>query len=283
MKTQLDCLPCFFRQALAGARLARPVDAAVQKRVLLELAELLPRFDLDQPPPALAGRLYALLRRVTGVDDCFAEEKRRSNARVLTLLPELGEKVRRSRDPLSTALEISIIGNYMDAGVETRFDWEGELERVDETLDPAVVNSFRKRAVPGARVLFVGDNAGEIGLDRLLVGELLALGAQVSYAVRGRPVLNDATLDDARQVGLDELCEVFSSGVDTPGAVLERCDGDFRVRLREADIVLAKGQGNYESLTDSGLDVYFAFKVKCPVVAARTHLAESSSVFLREP
>ncbi|MGE4293581.1 MAG: DUF89 domain-containing protein [Desulfovibrio sp.] len=282
MKTELDCLPCFFRQALTGARTASPNDAGVHERVLLELAGLLPCFDLNQPPPALAGKLYELLRRVTGVDDCFAEEKRRANARVLELLPELGQRVRASSDPLATALEISIIGNYIDAGVEQRFDWEHELEQVDGTLDPAGLETFRRRLVPGVRVLIVGDNAGEIGLDKLLVGELLALGAGVAYAVRDRPVLNDATLADAREVGLDRLCEVISSGADTPGAVLPRCTPGFRERLRNADLVLAKGQGNYEALTDSGLDVYFAFKVKCPVVAQRTCLPEMSSVFLRE-
>lgn len=282
MQTTLDCFPCFFRQSLKGARLSCPGDAAVHERMMRELAAFVPQFDLRRSPPYQAGLFYALLRRVTGVDDCYAEEKRRANARVLELLPALEERVRAGADPLGTALEISIVGNYLDSGVPGTFDWEGELARLSKSMDPACLERFRAQLRPGARVLIVGDNAGEIGLDRLLVEQLQALGAQVAYAVRGRPVLNDATLEDARAVGLDDRCEVFSSGADTPGAEPERCTAAFRERLRSADVVLAKGQGNYESLTDSGLGVYFAFKVKCPVVVARTGLPLGTSALMYE-
>lgn len=282
MRTAPDCLPCFFRQALTAARLACPDAVEVHERVLQKLGALVANFDIRLPPPVLAGRLYAMLRNVTGVDDCFYEEKKCANQRALELLPALEEKVRRSEDPLATALEISIIGNYIDAGVEKTFDWEKEMHSVGGMLIPDCLDRFRRKAVAGAHVLMVGDNAGEIGFDRLLVSELLALGTHVTYAVRGRPILNDATLEDAREVGMNHLCEVVSSGVDTPGAVLERCTPQFLQLLQGADLVLAKGQGNYESLTESGISVYFAFKVKCPVVASRTGLTEASSVFLFE-
>jgi hypothetical protein len=114
-----------------------------------------------------------------------------------------------------------------------------------------------------------------------MVRELQELGARVTYAVRGRPVLNDATLDDAREVGMDELCEVVSSGVDSPGTVLSRCSREFRRLLGEAGAVVSKGQGNYEGLVGELPGVFFAFKVKCAAVARHVGREQGSTVFIR--
>ncbi|MDD4730725.1 MAG: ARMT1-like domain-containing protein [Desulfovibrio sp.] len=281
MQTELDCIPCFFSQALRAVRKVCPDEGGVHARALARLGAMLPEFDMTQPPPALAGDMYAMLRQLTGVEDFFVQEKKQANERVLQLLPGLAQTVRTSADPLETALEISIIGNYMDCGVGTIFDWESELDRLGGALDVDTMREFHERLEPGTEVLIVGDNAGEIGLDRLFVQELLGVGVRVTYAVRGAPILNDATMEDARCVGMDQLCEVISSGVDTPGAVVSRCTPEFQDRLTRADVLLAKGQGNYEALTDSGLNVYFAFKVKCPVVAGRAGLPEKTSAFFR--
>ena len=248
--------------------------------MLLEFAQLVRDFDMSQPPPALAGELYAMIRRLSGVDDLFAADKQYDNLRVLELLPGLRELVRSSADPLATALEISVIGNYLDVGVAEKFDWQGELGRLGESLEHVEIERFRADVTKDrARVLLLGDNAGEIGLDTLLVQELLRLGASVTYAVRGRAILNDALLTDARQVGMDQLCQVVSSGVDTPGTVLSHCSEDFLRAMHSADVLLSKGQGNYEALTGSWDDVYFAFKVKCPVISDCTELPVGTSVF----
>lgn len=282
MRTELDCIPCFFRQALVAVRRVCPDDVKIQTQALSRLAEMVPLFDLHQSPPALAGKLYAMLRDLTGQDDPFVEEKKQANARVLELLPELAPIVRQSTDPLKTALEISIVGNYMDCGVGVEFDWESELQQLGGAFDQSTMAVFRERLKPESQVLIVGDNAGEIGLDRLLVKELLVAGARVTYAVRGQSILNDATLEDAEAVGMTDLCRVVSSGVDTPGAVLERCLPEFHSMLHSADVVIAKGQGNYEALAGSGLDVFFAFKVKCPVVARLAGLPEKTSAFFHQ-
>ncbi len=281
MRTTLDCLPCFMRQALAGARRADPENETLHRAVLNAWAKSLGSLDLEQSPPAIAGRLYSLLAEFTGSDDIYFHEKKEANRYALDILPALRSKVKASRDPLATALEVSIIGNYMDCGIGKTFDWEGELRNVGKGLDTSAYHGFKTMIGHGVDVLILGDNAGEIALDKLLVEILSRKGCDVTYAVRGRPVLNDVTVDDAREVGMDDLCEVVASGVDTPGTVLDRCDPEFVKRMNSAGLILSKGQGNFESLHNEWPGVYFAFKVKCPVVEKITGYPEGHSMLLK--
>jgi hypothetical protein len=175
------------------------------------------------------------------------------------------------------ALELAIIGNYIDRGVELDFDLEKELAEVAESVSPDVLAKLRGRLVRGASVLILGDNTGEIVLDTLLVRELNRLGCEVTYAVRSRPVLNDATMADAKTVGMTELCDVVESGVDTPGTVLSRCTEEFIERMRRSDVILSKGQGNFEALHGLWPGVFCAFKVKCPRIARKTGLEFGAS------
>jgi hypothetical protein len=165
--------------------------------------------------------------------------------------------------------------------VAEEYDWEHALLHENHILDEGVYNEFSRLALSCGELLVLGDNAGEVGLDVILAETLEAMGVRATYAVRGRPILNDATLEDARFVGLDRACEVISSGSDIPGTVFDRCDPDFSDRLRNAPLVLSKGQGNFESLVDRLPGVFFALKIKCPVVSARTGLPEGRSALLR--
>jgi uncharacterized protein with ATP-grasp and redox domains len=132
------------------------------------------------------------------------------------------------------------------------------------------IEAFRKRAASAADILYLADNAGEIVLDRLLIE---SLGPErVTVAVRGHPVINDATLEDARTAGLTDLVTVLANGSATPGTVLDGCSDEFRQRFERADLVISKGQGNYETLNEVARDIFFLFKVKCPVVAKMTRL-----------
>jgi len=270
MRTSLDCLPCFLRQALDGARLAAPDDPDMHKRVVLAWAKAFSSFDLDDPPPALVGVLYAMLSEITGCVDPYAAYKAKSNAQALALVPELEPVVRESRDPLRAALGVSIIGNYMDPVTPLERDLGEALKQEEhEALDAGAYEKFKALVAAGrAKVVILGDNAGEIALDTLLVRELLNHGCEVVFAVRDRPIINDATLEDADRVGMTRLCRVVSSGVDTPGTVLSRCSKAFLKEMDGADVIVSKGQGNFEALRHVRPGVFYAFKVKCPVVAS---------------
>jgi uncharacterized protein with ATP-grasp and redox domains len=267
-------------QALKAARIIAPDDTGLHQKVLLKWASMLSSLDLTVSPPALAGIMYKQLASLFETEDIFADIKDQANKDVQRLLPGFQNDLATSADPLFDALRLAIIGNYMDAGTPTQHAWE---QAMDEERDASWATThyprFKRELSSPRSILILGDNAGEIVLDTLLVDELVRLGHQVTYAVRGTPILNDATMKDANQVGMTNRCEVITSGVDTPGTVLERCTPDFLERMDKTEIIISKGQGNFEALKDEKNGIYFAFKVKCPVVAALTGRPEKTSMF----
>ncbi len=280
MYTRLDCLPCFLRQALNGARLTAPQNPEKQRQILATVSEEISRMDTRLSPPHLAGGMYSRITEISGTKDPFSAYKEKSNAAVLDLLPQVISQLENEKDRIFFALRLSIIGNYMDAGAGREFDWQTALyAEKDSRWAELHYPRFRDELSRPGKVLIIGDNAGEIALDTILVKELNRLGHQVHYAVRGTPILNDATMEDARQVGLTEICNVFSSGSDCPGAVTSRCSKDFLQRMDEADVVISKGQGNFEALSEEKSGIYFAFKVKCEVVSNIVDLPIGTSVF----
>jgi damage-control phosphatase, subfamily I len=267
MRVFLDCLPCFLRQALEAARRVTD-DERSQRAVLDAVAALMPNLPLDATPIDLGRQVHRVVRQVTGVDDPYREAKRRDNDRVLALLPQLRRRIASSSDPLRTALMLAAAGNAIDLAISSRVDLELAIERGLEN-DEGMVDypSFRAALLRGGDLLYLGDNAGEIVFDRLVVEQLVAMGVRVTFAVRGRPIINDATLEDAREVGMDRLAEVVSSGSDGPGTALGACDPEFVELFGRSRLILAKGQGNFEGLSDERAPLFFLLMVKCPVVA----------------
>jgi uncharacterized protein with ATP-grasp and redox domains len=272
MNTCLECIPCIFRQALDAARRVSD-DPAFHERIARDVAGWIQRADLRQSPPVMAERLHRHLRDMTGIADPYAESKKRNNALALSLLPELRAQLARSVEPLALAVRLAIAGNLIDLGPKSDLSEEevvAAISRAEETPLRGDIEAFRKRAASAADILYLADNAGEIVLDRLLIE---SLGPErVTVAVRGHPVINDATLEDARTAGLTDLVTVLANGSATPGTVLDGCSDEFRQRFERADLVISKGQGNYETLNEVARDIFFLFKVKCPVVAKMTRL-----------
>lgn len=282
MKTSLDCMPCFMKMALQEARLACPGDEDMHAKVVAAWGRLIGQLDLNNPPPDLAGHLSALVRSITGCGDLYLEDKRQANDMVLGMLPGLTvmlEDERKGGDSLELALELSIIGNFIDRGVELDCDFEQEISNVSSSIQPSLFLRFKEECHAGANVLILGDNTGEIVLDMLLVQELTSRGCSVTYAVRSRHAINDSTMEDAEYVGMTKLCEVVESGVDTPGTVLSRCTPEFLERMKSANVIISKGQGNFEALDGEWPGVYCAFKVKCKRIAQETGLPLGATVF----
>jgi len=280
MRTHLDCLPCFLNQGLKAARFCAPGDEELHRTVLRRWSSRLAEVDIDRPPPAVAGDLYRDIAPLLRTNDPFYQEKKASNARALELLPQLDEDVLASPDPLLKALQLSIIGNLIDSGVGKAFDWEETLTREEQELDREAYAHFRQAIEDHGQVMILGDNAGEIALDTVLVRELQRLGCRVVYAVRGSPIINDATLEDAEEVGMTSCCRVISSGADTPGTVLSRCSAEFLEELQCSPVVLSKGQGNLESLCEERSGIFYALKVKCRVISDLTGLGEGTSALI---
>ncbi len=284
VRADLDCIPCFFAQAVRAARVAG-LDEAVTRQLLADLGRRLPEVDPDLPPPASAPLLYRRLAELAGVDDPFAAAKRRHTELALGLLGRLRRHVESSPDPLDAALRVAAAGNILDLGaMEEVGDLEAVLERA-LTADHSRwdLASLAGRLRTATSVLLVGDNAGEAVFDRVLLETWRRLrpSSELHFSVRGSAVINDVTEADARAAGVDRVARLVSTGSDLPGVVLERAGAAFRRVFADADLVVAKGQGNYETLDDAGREVFFLLTVKCRVVAARLDLPLGESVLIR--
>jgi uncharacterized protein with ATP-grasp and redox domains len=281
MKTSLDCLPCFIRQALDAARMVS-TDAAVHEGIVREVLRWASKMDLDQSPAVLGQRIHRRLREITGVEDPYRAAKDHLNRMALSLLPELRTAIEAASDKLVMAARLAIAGNVIDMGVNgnvTEFDVRRSVSQALADPFAGEQNEFRQSVAEARSILYLTDNAGELVFDQLLIEHLSP--ARVTVAVRGTPVINDATMTDARAIGLHEIVEVIDNGSDAPGTILEDCSQDFIRRFIEADLILAKGQGNFETLSDERRNVYFLFKAKCPVIARHVGLPVGTHVLAR--
>ena len=268
MKASLDCIPCLVRQALDAARMVSP-DPLVHQRVLGEMLRWTGEMDMDAPPPVLGQHFHRWLREITGIGDPYRAAKDRFNRLAVSLLPDLRNTIEAARDPLAMAVRIAIAGNVIDMGTNGNVTESEVRKSIHEVLtEPptGIENGFRQAVTKAQDILYLADNAGEIAFDRLLIEQLSP--PRVTLAVRGSPVINDATMTDARYVGLQEIVKIIDNGSDAPGTILEDCSPDFVRRFTEAGLILAKGQGNFETLNDEPRNIFFLFKAKCPVIAA---------------
>ena len=207
MKTCLECFPCMLNQALEAARVATP-DTARQREILNRVMGLLMELRLDASPPEIARKSHRLVRELSGNPDPYKDQKHEYNTRALALLPSLRVQVEQADDPLDLAVRLSIAGNVIDFGaMASGFDFDREWKNADKArFGISDYEAFKADILKARSILYLGDNAGEIVFDRLLVEVLQQISkADITFVVRGEPVLNDATLEDARFVGLDRI------------------------------------------------------------------------------
>ncbi|NQS99599.1 MAG: DUF89 family protein [Candidatus Omnitrophica bacterium] len=271
MKTSLDCIPCFFKQALDAAILAG-ANKSTQKKILIALADEIRKFDLRACPTEMGRSLYALVIRRTGNPDPFKKIKQESNKFALRLYPLLKKKVAQSQDRLLGAIELAIAGNIIDYGVK-HLNINREIDKIFVEEDEIIHReskrlfnypAFKKAIKPAKSLLYIGDNAGEIVFDRILIEELK--GKKITFVVRGKPIINDVLKEDAYFCGINKLARVISSGSDAPGTILKFCTPKFRRIFQQAELIVSKGQGNFEALSNQKRPIFFLFRAKCPVV-----------------
>ncbi len=268
MKTELDCLVCFYKQSLYTARLA--INSPEKHHEILRyIGDLLPQLDLDLSPPENSIRVYNLIAQRSKVLDPFADLKRQSNEQAMRMADEVRHQIAASADPLYTAMLFTIAGNIIDYGSHQEFDLENTLA---SCLDkPTAVNDYQELSneiSKGGKILYLADNCGELVFDKLLIERL---PGEVTMAVKEGPILNDALLSDAKDCGLDKVCRLISNGTTCPGTPLSQCSPEFQQTFADADLIISKGQGNFETLSqqvDVMAPLYFLLTIKCPIVAA---------------
>jgi len=276
MRTYLDCIPCFYRQALDTARIAG-ADEIKQKQILDKVSQLIPDFPLEASPPEMGREIYNLVREMSGVKDPFKEIKENNNRLALKLYPKLKQEVNNSEDRLLTAVRLSIIGNIIDYGAKSSLNVEEEINNLFQgnftTKNENSETMFKYKKFKEAlnkvnSIIYLADNAGEVVFDRLLIEELVKeLGKEVIYVVKDKPIINDALIEDAIFCGINEVAKIISSGSDAPGTLLKYCTGEFIRLFQKAELIISKGQGNYEALSEEDRPIFFLFRAKCPVIA----------------
>jgi len=284
MKVLPECYVCAMRQALSACRLVSD-DVDFHHRAMWAAADHLARTaSRDITPPEAGEGLYRMIREMSGSPDPFAEQKREQNDVVLEILPWLRDTVAAADDPLLMAVRLAIAGNVVDPGAQASFDLEESVIEATEGEGrqehyPAFTDSLGR----AGNVLLIADNCGEIVFDRVLIETMREAreGLDVTVAVRAGPIINDVTEKEARDVGIDRLARIISSGSEMPGTVLERTTDEFREAFESADLVISKGQGNWETLEDCEREAFFMFQAKCPVVAAVNSCREGSLLLLR--
>ena len=270
MKVKLDCIPCFQRQALEAARFVTN-DIELQERLLRRVLWELEDMDWTGTPPEMAHIVHQIVKEECNVNDPYKDIKKKYNDIALSLYPELKGIINKSKKPLLTAVRLAIAGNVIDFGANSQFDLNETVHKVLE--NDFAINDFDKllKTLTRSRVLlYLADNTGEIVFDKLLLETILNKYKinKISFGVKGAPIINDAMLEDAEYVGINELpgVELIQIGIGIPNTGIERNSKEFHDILTDSDIVISKGQGNYEALSKHS-DILFLLMAKCPVIA----------------
>ncbi len=275
MKTYLECIPCFMQQAYRTARIATSDEKKI-KEVLNVVGAMIKSIPMENTPPETGNIIYQKIREITEVHDPYKEIKKANINEALSLYPELKLLINKSKDRLLTAIRIAIAGNVIDLGVNKNFNIVDDLKTILKQ-DFAIFDyeAFKNQLNNAKSILYLGDNAGESVFDKILIEEL---GKPVTYAVRDIPVINDCVIEDAVASGLDKVAELISSGSTAPATILDLCNDQFLERFKNADLIISKGQGNYEGLSQVNRSVFFMLKAKCPIIANDLNVKENDIV-----
>lgn len=268
MKATLDCLECVAKQALRAARIATD-DTATQRKILDETLARIPRMDTEDSPASLSMTAYQLAATLSGKDDPYAELKRAQNELALSLEEAMRARIQESDDPLATALHLAAAGNVIDLGIlETHeIDIVTVIEEVlHERFSVDHSETLKADLAECKDLLYLLDNAGEIVFDKLLIEELQKHTC-VTAVVKGAPMLNDVVRADAELVGLTSVCDVIDNGGAFIGSPLNQVPQTFLDRMAAADIIIGKGQGNYETIDEFDGNVFLILRAKCEIIA----------------
>ncbi len=283
MKTALECLPCYLRQTLQVARISTG-DPVLQLEALRRVAELTSAMDMERTPPENSVPVYRAIAEITGCADPYLVIKRESNEQALALLPDIKKEVEGSADPLALALRLAIGGNIIDYGAMHSFDVDAAMKRCLSA--PFVIDDSHglvqrvNEIGRGGKVLYLADNSGEIVYDTLVVEALVKQGLEVTVVVKSGPIINDALLADAHACGLEKVARIIENGTACPGTPLDICSPELLQAFKEAELIISKGQGNFETLSEADPEIFFLLTVKCSMVGA--HLADISGKMVED-
>lgn len=241
-------------------------------KTLLFLSEMKP----SSTPAEVGHWIHRHIREELGNTDPYNKVKETSTREALALYPWMKNVVKKAEDPLETAVRLSIAGNIIDFGPKLDYDLAKSVKKtLTKPLSINHLNDLRNKLKQVSHVLYLADNAGETVFDRVLIE---FINIPVIYAVKESPILNDATQKDALEAGIDKVAEIVSTGSNAPGTILDHCSASFQKLYRNSDLIISKGQGNYETLSEEGSHIFFLLIAKCPVIASDLKVKQGSIV-----
>ncbi len=267
MISELACIPCIMKQAYSTASRATN-DTAVIREIMNRTADYVKCLQFNTTPADASNFVYEITREITGNTDPFKQDKVKYNVICNDMKSDLRKVINNSEDPMKTAARVAIFGNLIDLGIGLHFDLEKDLEKVlaqefgadDYSSMKEMLNSGRKN------ILYLGDNAGEIIFDSLLV-EKLKDNHNVVFVVKNGPIINDALMEDAEFAGITEMVRVITNGSDGIGVRWSAVSEEFRKEYEKADLIISKGQGNFETMWGKRGTIFFLLRAKCDIVA----------------
>ncbi|MCX6144845.1 MAG: ARMT1-like domain-containing protein [Ignavibacteriales bacterium] len=277
MHLEPGCIPCIVNQAYCAARLFAAEDKAVQRNILEDVCRLVLTMDGKYPSPYYSTSIQSTLEKHIGRTNLYGEIKEHNRKRVEGYLQRLETMLDAALDRLGMAIRIAIMGNTIDLAANPNFDLDDEMNALNSSnivLD--FLPEFKEDVKRAETILYIADNYEEALFDKFLLRELSS--KKLLFAVRSAPIYNDITYEDAINLGIDDICPVIESGSTIAGTDLGRSTPVFKQAFHNADLVIAKGQGNFETLMSVERSIYFFFKVKCEVISRRCGFAIGTGV-----
>lgn len=281
-----ECINCIISKYLKDY----PENADYEARLsyIQGVLKILAEAKITESAPELVEKVALVREKIFGEQKDFSEIKKHFNTLVMSLEDEVYSKIQAGNNIVEAALKYSMMGNYIDFGVVENVDERKLMEFLDRApeveIDEFEFKQFEKELETARKMVFLTDNCGEVVLDKLLIKAICSRfpNLNMEVIVRGLPVLNDATMEDAKQVKLSDIASVSDNGTAIAGTCLERISFEARQKIDEADLILAKGQGNFETLRYCKRNVYYAFMCKCKMFADKFGVPQYTGMFIND-
>ena len=287
MRVGLDCMKCLLdRQYRLASEQNDPEKAALYMK---DVCRILSEADPKWPAPVLTPIFNHAFEQYFDRVDKYEKIKIKSNEYLLAREDSLSKRIASADDPLLLALKLARVGNYIDFGALGDSVAADKLDSLlesaaDDTVDTAEYKNLLNDLQTAKTLLYMSDNAGELVLDKLFIAELQKQypNIKITLAVRGYPIINDATITDCQQVGIDKLVDVIENGSHIAGTYISDVSDEMREHLTTSDVLIAKGQGNCETLVGCGLNVYYVFLCKCQLFRRTFNVPQLTGIFFNE-
>lgn len=286
MKVSAECMHCLVKRQADNIK--KYSDEEKKAEYLGKVLGIIANNAAEEPAPVLLSHIGRLHEEYFGKPFSFDELKKGYNAMMLEKENEIRGKIGKAQDPLALALRFAQIGNFIDFGAMDSVD-DGKLMEFLEQAETLPLSEdtyakFTENLKTAKKLVYMTDNCGEVVLDKLLLETIAGIAPHVekTIIVRGEPVLNDATMEDALQVGIEACGKVIPNGTNIAGTYIPWLSAEAKQAMEEADLLISKGQGNFESLHGCGLNIYYLFLCKCQWFMERFGLPQYSGVFINE-